>query len=263
MGSGGFPILQNWSNYAYNGFEPYGGGAIAGGASSNVYGAWSQIEASLPNDVDGLVLQFIGQSDCICEVGIGASGSEIVLIPDFMVTFGDWQQMYVPVSLPAGTSISVRSKSFAGGIYVYAGVGWWSDEFGQGFSGFDSIGVVQATSAGTPVTWTSQQVLGAWTQLIASTPSDYVGFYVKVDTQNGAYDNTVDGDFAIAIGASGSEVELVRMCGFRGYSQIGTFTQFNVPMMFNIPAGSRISAAVSMNNPTPQTPGISLIGIKG
>lgn len=100
-----------------------GGTSVDPGGTANTKGAWSEITAS-SNKVDMLSIVFGNQLNAamatahwLFDIGIGAAGSETILIPDLMVSsdVGDDRLSPVsigpiPVNIPAATRIAVRSQ---------------------------------------------------------------------------------------------------------------------------------------------------------
>ncbi len=99
------------------------GTSIDTGGTANTKGAWVQLTGSTARDYCGLFLHFDNQTETtsplgvlsLIDIGIGAGGSEIVLLPD--ISF--WQFItppvpsffpFVPVSIPAGTVVSARAQ---------------------------------------------------------------------------------------------------------------------------------------------------------
>lgn len=86
-------------------------------------GSWAQAIASLTNDTYGLLICINGNNvsagsrNSVVDIGIGASGSEVVLIPDLIAgnavnynVGGGGLWYFFPVALPAGTRIAVRGQ---------------------------------------------------------------------------------------------------------------------------------------------------------
>lgn len=87
-------------------------------------GSWAQVISSLTDDTFGLIICINNNNtsaasrNSVMDVGIGASGSEVVLIADLIcgnaVNYnvnggGIWY--YFPVAIPAGTRIAIRAQS--------------------------------------------------------------------------------------------------------------------------------------------------------
>lgn len=87
-------------------------------------GSWAQVFASLDFDTFGLLICINGNSasaasrNTVIDIGVGGSGSEIVLIPDliagnaigYTTMGGGGLWYYFPVAIPAGTRLSIRAQ---------------------------------------------------------------------------------------------------------------------------------------------------------
>lgn len=87
-------------------------------------GSWAEAIAALANDTFGLLICINTNStsgasrNSIVDIGIGASGSEVVLVPDLIggnatgyATGGNGLWYFFPVAIPAGTRVAVRAQS--------------------------------------------------------------------------------------------------------------------------------------------------------
>jgi hypothetical protein len=95
------------------------GTAIVAGTPAHTKGAWVAI-GTLAAAAKWLILDFgypsaTGNAGYLFDLGIGPSGSEIILIPDFYIIqlSGNLYppSLWFPVQIPNGTQISVRSQS--------------------------------------------------------------------------------------------------------------------------------------------------------
>jgi hypothetical protein len=100
-----------------------GGTEIDPGGTANVKGAWTQITASTAADLAALVMAVghrgngaLRHEQLLFDVGVGAAGSEQVLVPDWVVSVSlsetltpPWTPV-LPVSVPAGSRLAVRSQ---------------------------------------------------------------------------------------------------------------------------------------------------------
>lgn len=124
--SGSFdPLFRTDLRYA----DPYGVSADLGtvvdpGASLNTKGAWTEIAAATSNDLTALIAFFHNNKNPdltavwnVFDIGVGASGSEVVLLKDLPVlrsgrTCDLKTNIYMaPVHLPAGTRIAARCQA--------------------------------------------------------------------------------------------------------------------------------------------------------
>lgn len=102
------------------------------GYTNNAKGAWSQMVASIPNDLKALHLLWAnvdtssGQSSAaLMDFGFGVAGSEIVLVQDLHATAQGstagviYHNAFVPIGLPAGTRLAMRGQVSAGSSSRY------------------------------------------------------------------------------------------------------------------------------------------------
>ena len=94
------------------------------GAVASTYGAWTQLVASTSKDYMGLCV-VVGEnstnnaaltSPVYCEIGIGGSGNETVIVPDYgaingVATFSSQYCPFLPIAIPAGTRVSARAAN--------------------------------------------------------------------------------------------------------------------------------------------------------
>lgn len=100
------------------------GTAVDGGASANTKGAWAEVTSSTTSPIRMLYMNFSGgritrsgTSNFLFDIGIGAGGSETVLIADLQ-TRADSNTDFpvpfmmgpIPVNIPAGTRVALRTQ---------------------------------------------------------------------------------------------------------------------------------------------------------
>jgi len=102
------------------------GVTVQSGYPAHTKGAWVELIASTSKKAIGIAASF----SCIenpyrylADVGIGAAGSETVLIPNIYlnivgITCVGTTMIFLPCSLPAGTRLSMRFQ-FTGASYKY------------------------------------------------------------------------------------------------------------------------------------------------
>jgi hypothetical protein len=146
----------------------------------------------------------------------------------------------LPIAIPAGTRIAIRSSgNKAADATNAAATRLYDSGFGaEGCAGADAIGFTATTTTGTTITAGSAAgVYGAYTQIIAATARDYVGFVI--DFLNGS---DIDWHLAtIAIGPWGSEIPIIPNIGFY-CSPLNYSNTVLGPFYIPIPAGTRIAA---------------------
>lgn len=121
--AGGIVDTYGFSSSSNNGV------AVDPGSTTNTKGAYAQISASLTYDIAGFFMGFDGRNKTagtagrvkmLMDVAVGASGSEKVILPNFvrMNDYGSgWglhypdASPYIPVPIKAGTRVAVRAQA--------------------------------------------------------------------------------------------------------------------------------------------------------
>lgn len=93
------------------------------GGTADTKGAWSEITASTTNNIKGIFLGIGGNGNAatdqfgfLIDIGVGASGSEEVIVPDITMNTNTVEQYLFPakcygVSVASGQRLSVRGQS--------------------------------------------------------------------------------------------------------------------------------------------------------
>jgi len=247
------------------------GTLVSSNASANTKGSWAQIDAATPYDCAFAAISLSAQNTTstqpvswAVDIGVGASGSETAIVPNLLLSteYANAQLagcayhcIALPLQIPAGTRIAARCQDSVGGGNVAVSLLLFDGAFTQmeGCAGVDAIGFTSASTNGTTITVsTTPGTKSAYSQLIAATARDYIGFFAIFDSQPSfVYGQAA---FDIAIGASGSEVVIVPNClvgaydggvSNKPYWPIGPLLPF-VPL--GIPAGTRIAARVALQS---------------
>lgn len=238
---------------------------VTGGATANTKGSWSQLIASTSFDAMGLLLYVSTQyqdTRYLIDVGIGASGSETVVVSNllFGVPTGICLPIYIPIAVPSGSRIAARCQDNFGssGAYLSANIiaGGWIDP--PSFSSVTDYGTSTSTSGGTTVdAGGTANTKGSYTQIVASTTYTHKGMMIASTRPTPA--TAMAADYTqiadVAIGASGSEqiiipnlrmVASIQSGGATGsplaFTGRGMLNPAYTPFMLcDIPAGSRIA----------------------
>lgn len=248
-------------------------GATISGGGNNVESAWVEVESTTPRDYAGIILMVSGgasytRRNLLVDIGIGGAGSEVVVVPNLYFKTGDAatspmvSQVFVPISIPAGSRLAVRQQNTGNGTVNVAVIGV-SKGFQQanGFQVAEAIGTSDADSGGTSTDpGAVANTKGAWVQLTASAPECsclLVGLGKTTPGSLTSCRHLVD----IAIGAGGSEQIIV--------ADIFTLTHGdiqNYPILIpvKIPAGQRVAArsACSSASATNRELDVALVGFR-
>ena len=244
--------------------------AVASDATVNTKGAWVELIASTSADANAISLHIANyiinfqNPATLIDIGTGAAGSETVLVGDIGVggagqffTLPGGLSFTIPIRIPAGTRIALRSQSAYTGLTGNAivAVHAWGDTTLAPTS-VDVLGTDTSTSQAFVPT-----INGGWTEIVASTAQDYDGF-VFVISGNGAHaTNSRDLFASLGVGAAGSETSIIRQRFLMQGSgeQVSMFTFFTRTIWHPVPAGSRL--VVQTEGSTNSTPGCTVIGI--
>ncbi len=224
------------------------GGAktVTASATPHAKGAWTQLVASTSGAAN--LLSFVVTCNAnatdtatLLDVGIGAAGSETVIIPDIAVGGTLQMPIQVPVKIPSGTRIAFRAQSAVASRAVTLLAGSYLADYSNDAAliptSVDVLGVDTATSTGTAMSGSS----GTWVQIVASTTKDYIAFDVvpsvtDTDTASGAI------TYELGVGAAGSEQTIGQITARTTISEqiVG---RPNMVVLFGreVPSGSRLA----------------------
>jgi hypothetical protein len=181
--------------------------------TAHTKGAWAELIASTTAESNLLWLRFYniatnGQATgTLIDIGVGASGSESVIIGDVAVGSASLnnpdQAFFVPINVPAGSRIAVRGQSVRssqGGACTVVTVAGPKMP-----STVDVLGTDTATSVGTLPGGT-----GAWNEIVASTSKVY-RYIILVASGSLASSGGFSTIMRLGVGASGAESIIFRL----------------------------------------------------
>ena len=227
------------------------GTLVTSSATAQTKGAWTELEASTGFDYKSLTVSArrATTGTLMYEIGIGAGGSEEVIIED--TTLNQNQSAFVyghtmcfPIDIPKGSRISARVQSGAAGASsMHVLLNGWGSGFlnSAGVSRFLSIGSDPSITVGTLIDpGAVANTDGAWTEIEASTAADFKCAFMVIDPASTTLaDNHWKVD--VGIGGSGSEVELVHDMYL---SSEATTLETNMGVQYlpiQIPKGTRVA----------------------
>ena len=232
------------------------GTVVTSSATANTKGAYTQLIAATASDAAFMEVRIYVQNsnspNFAIDIAVGASGSEVVLVPNLVTQtiFAGYNLVVwaFPISIPAGTRIAARMQDSSGSQTATVSLTLFDAGFTMpdGYSGVDAIGFTATSTEGTSLTpSTTVDTMGAYSQLIAATTRDYVGIFGAFDSQQGnskVQSYLVD----VAIGASGSEQIIIPK--LFNYNSDSNNWMFQFPFHpIQIPAGTRIAARCQTN----------------
>jgi hypothetical protein len=198
-----------------------------------------------------LMIQIGGPSaayDMLLDIGVGGSGSEVVVIADLLICTkaSESSRVYcVPIAVPAGTRIAARCQASTLGVTIRVVITCIERGLimSPGLQHCDTYGANTADSGGAGVDpGGTAHTKGGWTQIVASTTHQISQMIISIGDRNNNASTTCTWLVDIGIGASTSEVVL-----FTLFFSAGTTNDEILPCVFgpfpvDIPSGTRIAA---------------------
>jgi hypothetical protein len=221
---------------------------VTASATPHTKGAWSEIIASTSSDVT--LLSFVitnvnttsTDTATLIDIGVGAAGSETVVVPDIAVGAQLTGLYTIPVKITSGTRIAMRSQSVVASktlsIPIREFFAFDAGDAALTPTTVDVLGVNTATSEGTAMSGAS----GTWVEITASTAVDYSAFAIVPSSSDGNIAALTAIVYEIGVGAAGSEVSFGRVI----FSTVATeqvVMRRIWPFLFGreVPSGSRLS----------------------
>lgn len=219
------------------------------GGAANGKGTWTEAKSALSFDCLGIVVTFQTQPNNyqILDIGIGAGGSEQVIVPNWNLssslsgTHANNPQ-FIPVFIPAGSRVALRSQAHGGAAFATFKIVFITGAYGgvqapQRWKDYTQIAGPPYGVATTP----GNPSKGSYAQIAAAT--EFSSTWVSVAVQGATSPEDINID--IATGAASSEVVVIPDLY---YSIENLGVQWCFP--FTIPAGSRIAARAATNGGT-------------
>ncbi len=250
---------------------PNGFISVSTSATPHVAGAWVQVFASTAGE-SGILLfscaagNSAADSSLSFDVGVGAAGSETVVVPNLAHglnnLFSGNIVFPIPVRIPSGSRVAVRARTAAGAVRTVSPV---MAILGHPDSALipqsvDALGSSAATSRGTALSGAS----GSYVEIVSSTTKTYQALVV---IPSGVTNVGISSRFrlTLAVGPAGQEVDIGTTDALQG-SAGGVQPQaitFNPPWnVFGtiVPAGSRVAIKHNISS-NPQYVEACVIGV--
>lgn len=234
---------------------------VTASATIHTKGSWVELVAATDGPGQLVVVQAFGTAtsaaatSMLLDIGIGAAGSEVVLIPDLGVGYTTGsaatpgRKWHFPVFVPSGVRLAARCQALIASdtvdviIDVYGGGAFDSQ---QCFSAVTAYGANAATSRGVSVAnGGTANVKGSWVQITAATTEDIAAIAIATQGAGSVTLSARSHLIDIGIGAAASEVVLAEDLFY-----VDNATEFQyqiepwpfVPFATPIPSGARIAA---------------------
>ena len=223
-------------------------GTTGNSGTAHVKSAWYEVIASASRQVDLICIQIIGGNSSIgynmwklIDIGIGASGSEIVWVAN-MLDCQNGQgathtEMWLPCNFPAGTRFAVRAQDKGGNtdqvqchIETWTRAGWNTQ--------LTTVGVPETYGANAGTSSGAACVEATWSEIVSLTARNHSGFYVLMHPDDSFSHGDAGVTIDVGIGSAGSEY-VVRSMVETTRSGLYPLMCWHVPVA--IPANTRIA----------------------
>jgi hypothetical protein len=247
---------------------------VTASTTTHTKGAWAQMIAATTFEASWLQVH-LGQtgvavaasnSQTLLDVGVGASGSEQVVVPNIAIggslPFASW---LFPLVVPSGSRIALRIQSAVASKNVTAGVMVMGGGMGlESGSRATTYGAATATSIGTVLAAPTvvNTAEGAWTVISASTTNPMRWLVVGISAPNTATASIGNALVDVGVGASLAESTVISdiAVAITGNEDVNHHRPLTFPV--SIPAGSRLVARYrGTSTSTASSPTVTLTGI--
>lgn len=242
---------------------------VTGHASTHTKSTWQELEASVPFDCCGILLDFrnanSGPVDFLMDIGFGAAASEAAVLSNIMMSEGvtfNKVPLVIPLCIPAGTRLSARIQQSTGakgmhlGMQLIAGSGGYQRSATWGANTGDSGGVSIDPGA-------SINTKSGWFEVVASAGFDVKFIIVSFGNRANAAETTAAYLLDIGVGAALSEAVLIPNLSFIVDTATDAPTPGILAFPVSIPAGSRVAVRVmsSTNDATDRLKDVSIVAL--
>lgn len=223
-------------------------------AANNLKGAWAELIAASAFDASGFLLNSAftpaSQRSMLIDIGVGAAGSETVILSNFMMVQNTSASLvdavYIPIGIPAGSRVAARyqiTNITTANLMVAVtliGAGFLG---GSPYGNAETWGATTADSGGIQVVPGVSNAKGSYAEIVATTARDTNAIIICIG--NSAGDYALVGSrhmFDIAIGAAASETILLGNLLVMSEATSDSFYPRTIgPIPCMIPAGSRVA----------------------
>lgn len=229
------------------------GKSVVSGGSANAKGSWTELIAATGFAACELMLSLACDIDnrlWLTDIGIGASGSERVIVPDIHTGGGAasvCHHVVFPVCIPAGSRISARAActSAINSLIVSGRIVGQRFDGSPGRSRVSAYGVVSASTRGTSVDpGASSNTKGGWVEITPATSAVHKALVFAVGNQNNSAPAVGLSKwlFDIGVGAAGAEQVMIPDYALTSTPSGPAAPALSPVFPVDIPEGSRLSA---------------------
>lgn len=236
----------------------------------NTESAWTELIASTARDTWGILVAFnrggtnANIRSVLCDIGIGAAGSEIALISNLIgnsgvnSNVGFHNARFFPLFIPAGTRLSARVQTNAAAHVLDVIVRLIGAPDGAPYmpcAGVETLGTITG-SLFAAVTPGASGAFGSWTT-IGTTVHEWKGFTALFQTAN----NATQTNQSVHAEIGYSSVALVtHYASFNTGEVIGNHAE-QLPCMQPIPAGTIMQVRIRSSIASPQAIPCAIYGL--
>lgn len=249
---GAFPFTYNM-----NGSETEYIKQVDPGSSDHNKGSWVELCSALPFDVSGLILNVNAtyvSSEYLIDLGIGAGGSEIVLVPNllFSLVSNSWwatsSQYNIPIGIKSGTRIAARQQArtsspsnwlkmslqiFPANSFLMESL-QCCEAFGANTGDTGGVSIDPGGSANTE---------GSWVELSSALPRTIRAFQFAVGSAGDPNKTSAYWAVDIGLGPEGSEIEIIKDFNIAVWTAVPQYQPQVSPLFpISLPTGSRLAA---------------------
>lgn len=228
--------------------------------TANVLSSWSQVHAALPFDTEMIAIvtrnygASLNASSCLCDIGIGPAGSEIVLVDGLAAGYSGngittpVREFLFPLGIKAGTRVAVRAQGIrtAQISIQFVASGLRSNPTGASTvpTKCASYGVNRTSGVMRGVAFTPGAfgAKGSWFQLTGATVMRHSHVMLGIQGDGSNNMSSLNHTLDIGIGSAGSEVVVAANLLFGASSTefiYGPWPCLAIPI--DVPAGERIA----------------------
>jgi hypothetical protein len=236
-------------------------GTLVTSGAANTAGTWTQIHAGLTYPAERVVFRVGGvrtSGDVIAattlngymDIGIGPNSGAVTNIAEKLScsnSSGIGSVWFLPLRIPPDTPVWARHQNTAASAKSYVHAAFHGGNMNPGTmpscTRIVALGASGST-VGTTLTPGASNAEGAWTQIIASTTTDYAGFMLShlfnVDT---TLTSELIGCGDVGVGGSGAEKVVGENITYSALTTANeTRTSFHMPAFIGVKEGSRLCA---------------------
>ena len=238
--------------------------------SANTKGSWAEVEASLSHNIEYFTinprLSTAGRTMAI-DIGVGAAGSEKVLVADLFYTSGNAGPVsagILPIRASKGQRLAVRFQSNNSAsapvfdIYAYARGPLGMMGYGRAWT----LGVNLTDTTAVSVDADGGGSFGTWFQISSSTPAPFRAIQMFFGHHANAALSSIAWDFQIGVGAAAAEKIVLQFSANASVDSDAIAGSPTVPYPVDIPVGSRLScrSICSSADVTDRVMDVSIVG---